>query len=85
MKPKKKSVWHPFSEEPEEEGQYLVQHYYLNWSGKSIITFEIADSLEDLMGLIYFDMKYGNRDNHYQAWQKIEPYEEEENESNTDD
>lgn len=75
----KSLLWHPFTEEPEEEGQYLVQHYYKTWSGKIIITFELADSLEDLMNLTYFVMKHGNRDNHYQAWQKIEPYEEEEN------
>ena len=80
MKPKKKSAWHPFTEESTEEGQYLVQHYYKTWRGQIIITFELADSLEELMGFIDFNKKNGNRDNHYQAWQKIEPYEEEENE-----
>ena len=72
--------WHPFTEEPKEEGQYLVQHYYKSWSGKTFIGYEVVDSLEELMGLIDINKKDGNRDNHYQAWQKIEPYEEEENE-----
>ena len=72
-------LWHPFTEEPEEEGQYLVQHYYKTWSGKIIITYEVF-TLEELMGLIRFNNWHSNRDNHYQAWQKIEPYEEEENE-----
>jgi hypothetical protein len=71
--------WHPFTEEPTEEGHYLVQHFYKSWGGRSIITYEVADSLEELLGMIYFNKKNGNRDNHYQAWQKIEPYEEAEN------
>ena len=70
--------WHPFTEEPTEEGQYLVQHFYKSWSGKIIITYEIAVSLEELLGLINFNKKHGIRDIHYQAWMKIEPYEEEE-------
>lgn len=74
------TVWHPFTEEPNEEGQYLVQHYYKTWSGKNTISYEVVDSLEELIGLISINDKDGNRDNHYQAWQKIEPYEEEENE-----
>lgn len=80
MKQKKKSAWHPFTEEPMEEGQYLVQHFFKSWSGQIIITFKVIDSLEGMMDVIYFLKKNGNRDNHYQAWQKIEPYEEEENE-----
>jgi hypothetical protein len=72
--------WHPFTEEPTEEGQYLVQHFYKSWSGKIIITYRVFTSLEELMGLIDFNKKYGNRDNHYQAWMKIEPYEEAEDE-----
>lgn len=70
--------WHPFTEEPTEEGQYLVQRYYKSWSGEIIITHEVVTSLEDLVMKIRFNKKYGNRDNHYQAWQKIELYEEEE-------
>lgn len=73
--------WHPFTEEPTEEGQYLVQHFYKSWSGHIFITFEVVDSLEELIGLIDINKKDGNRDNHYQAWMKIEPYEEKENEN----
>jgi CDP-diacylglycerol pyrophosphatase len=72
--------WHPFTEEPTEEGQYLVQHFYKSWSGRIFITFEVVDSLEELIGLIDINKKNGNRDNYYQAWMKIEPYEEKDNE-----
>jgi hypothetical protein len=75
----KKSAWHPITEEPTKEGKYLVQHFYKSWSGYIIITFEVVDSLEELIGLIDINKKDGNRDNHYQAWMKIEPYEEAEN------
>ena len=71
--------WHPFTEEPTEEGQYLVQHFYKSWSGHIIITYKIV-VLVDLITMIEIDMKHGYRDNHYQAWMKIEPYEEAENE-----
>lgn len=69
--------WHPFTEEPNEEGQYLVQHFYRDWNGNKHITFD-TNCLEDLVSNIERNKKYGNRDSHYQAWQKIEPYEEEE-------
>lgn len=72
------TVWHPFTEEPTEEGQYLVQHFYKSWSGEIIITYEVASSLEGLVMMIRFNEENGNRNNHYQAWMKIEPYEEEE-------
>lgn len=68
--------WHPFTEEPKEEGKYLVQHFYKTWGGQIIITYEVV-ALEDLVMMVRFEKKYVNRDNHYQAWQKIEPYEEE--------
>lgn len=74
------TVWHPFTEEPTEKGrQYLVQHYYKTWGGRVIITYEVADSLEELLTMVRFNKKDGNRDNHYQAWMKIEPYEEADN------
>lgn len=74
------TVWHPFTEEPTEEGQYLVQHFYKSWSGEIFITYEVVSSLEGLVMMIRFNEENGNRDMYYQAWQKIEPYEEEENE-----
>lgn len=71
------TVWHPFTEEPKGKGKYLVQHFYKTWGGQIIITYEVV-ALEDLVMMVRFEKKYSNRDNHYQAWQKIEPYEEEE-------
>lgn len=72
--------WHPFTEDPKEEGHYLVQHYYKSWSGKIINTYEVIPSLEELVVMVKYNKKIGNRDMHYQAWMKIEPYEEADNE-----
>jgi hypothetical protein len=67
--------WHPITEEPTEEGTYLVQYFYRDWNGNEHTNFE-TNHLEELKDNIEWNRKHGNRDNHYQAWQKIEPYEE---------
>ena len=51
--------WHPFTEEPKEEGQYIVQHFYKSWSGEIFISYEVVDSLEELLGLINLNKKDG--------------------------
>jgi hypothetical protein len=70
--------WHPFTEEPTEEGTYLVQYFYRDWNGNGYTKFD-TNHLEALKDNIKWNKKHGNRDIHYQAWMKIEPYEEEEN------
>lgn len=64
--------WHPMTEKPELPGDYLLQHYYRTWSGEDQITYEI----HDLPAVLEIIDHNGTRNSHYQAWMKINPFQE---------